>query len=306
MRAVLPSLVGGLALVVIGLVGCNHTPIIRDNTNPPPPPGAKQPDAPSLVNYLNQNAKLVQTVRAKVDMDCKADGQSIALGGHMACQKPLNFRLKANVLGQPAVDLGSNSQEFWYWISKAQPPHVYFCSYRDLASGKVRVPFPFQPDMVVTALGIAEYDPKATYQVKASAKTLELIQDAVSPAGQPVKKITVFNRMIASAPGQPQVLAHVLRDARGNLICQAHIQRIKVDRATNAVVPTRVRIEWPAQKVTMQMDLSDIRVNAIDKAQADALFQRGDLKYSTYDLARGFAVTPSSLQRTGVTLLPPR
>jgi hypothetical protein len=293
----------GLALAAaITLFGCSHTPIVGDRANPPAPASDKLPDAASLVNYLNLNAQRVQSVRAKVDMDCKAGGQSFALGGQMACQKPLDFRLKGNVLGQPAVDIGSNNNEFWYWISKAEPPHVYHCSYRDLKTGKVRVPFPFQPDMVVTALGIADYDPRGTYQVRASAKTVELIQDSISPTGEQVKKIVVFDRMKVVTPGKPQVLAYQLRDMKGNMICQAHVLSVQADRATGAIVPTKVMIEWPSQKLTMKMDLSDVGVNAVNPAMAARLFDRGDLKYSTYDLARGVVTTPSGLQRAGATM----
>jgi hypothetical protein len=299
MRQVLIHLGLGLA-VVIPLLGCNHTPIIRDNPKPPPP-SDKQPDAASLVNYLNQNAARVQSVKAEINVDCKADRQSIALGGLMACQKPREFRLKGKVVGQPAVDIGSNNEEFWYYLSKAEPPYVYKCSYEKLATGKVRVPFPFQPDMVLTALGMAEYDPKGTYEVRASAKTLELIQDATSATGQPVKKIVVFNRML-SAPGQPQILAHAMRDMKGNLICQAHIRRIQVDRATGAIIPTKVLLEWPAQKVKLDMDLSGVQVNAINKQAAGRLFTRSDLNYSTYDLATGMVTTPTGLQRAGAIL----
>jgi hypothetical protein len=302
MRAVLTPVGLGLAALTL-LFGCNHTPIVRDST--PPPASDKLPEASALVNYLNQNATRVQTVRAKIDMDCKANGQSIALGGQMACQKPRDFRLKGNVLGQPAVDIGSNGNEFWYWISKAEPPHVYFCSYRDLSTGKVRVPFPFQPDMVLTALGIADYDPRGTYQVRANARTVELIQDSVSPTGQPVKKVVVFNRLV-SAPGKPQIVAYDLRDAKGGLICRAHIHAIQVDRATGAVLPSKVTIEWPSEKATMKMDLSGIGVNVLDKTQTARLFDRGDLKYSCYDIARGIVVTPSGFQRAGAVMPPTR
>jgi hypothetical protein len=305
MRSILTQLALGL-VVVVPLFGCNHTPIIGDRQPPQLPPNTKVPEAAALVTYLNQQAARVQTVRAKVDMDCKADGQSVALGGMMGCQKPRDFRLKANVLGQPAVDMGSNNNEFWYWISKAPQPYVYHCSYRDLATGQVRIPFPFQPDMVVSALGLAEYDMKGVYEVRANPGgtranpngTLELIQDTVSPSGQPVKKIVVFNRM-TSQPGQPQVLAHVLRDSKGGLICQAHIQRVQVDRITGAVVPTRMMIEWPAQKISMRLDLSDVTVNTIDRNTASVMFSRAGLAYATFDLARNAVDSPTSVQRAG-------
>ncbi len=117
-----------------------------------------------------------------------------------------------------------------------------------------------------------------------------------------MKKIVVFNRMRVVVAGQPQILAYVLRDLKGNVICQAHIQRIEVDRASGAVVPTKVTIEWPAQKVTMKMDLSDVGVNALNPTMAARLFDRADLKYSTYDLARGVVMTPSGLQRAGAVM----
>ena len=40
---------------------------------------------------------------------------------------------------------------------------------------------------------------------------------------------------------------------------------VALDRATGAVLPTKVMIEWPAQKISMKMDLSDVQVNAIDR-----------------------------------------
>src|SRR5262249_54514000 len=158
---------------------------------------------------------------------------------------------------------------FWYWISKADPPYVYHCSYRELSTGKVHVPFPFHPDMVVAALGMASYDEKAKYELKAPPRTnyLELIQQTTSPQGQPVQRITVFHRYQQKAP-QPQVMAHVLKDMKGKLICQATIQSVQVDRVTKATLPTRVTIEWPEQKLKMTMIMPDAHGVSLTPARA--------------------------------------
>jgi hypothetical protein len=296
----------GTALLLPFFLGCNHTPVIRDRGGPPPAGPNAKPDVPALVNYLNLNAQKVQSVRAKVDIDCKQGRQAAGLGGMLACVKPLDFRLKADVLGKPAVDIGSNKEEFWYWISQAPGPYVYHCSYRDLSTGKVNLPFPFQPDMVVAALGIAEYDPNAKYELKEYPKAVALIQDATGPTGQKVKRITVFNRFQA-APGQPQVLEHVLQDLRGKVICRATVQRVTVDRATNATIPTTVTIQWPEQELTMKLMLSDVRTNVVDQASAARLFQRGDLTaHESFDLARGVVDTPGGVRRAGASVLPRR
>lgn len=288
-----------LALVAPFFAGCSLTPINRDR-NPPPPnmTNQKAPDAASLVNYLNQNAQKVQNVRAKVDIDAKQGKQPVGLGGQLACQKPRDFRLKANVLGKPAVDIGSNNDEFWYWISQAPDPYVFHCAYNDMATARVNLPFPFHPDMVVAALGIAEYDPSAKYDLRTGEHIVELIQDSKTLAGEPVKRTTAFRKTQAAA-GQPQVVGHALTDARGKLICKATVHKVMVDRATGAVIPTSVTIEWPAQEMSMKLMLSDVQTNALDKTASGRLFSRSDLTGESFDLAKGTRDRPSSVRSAG-------
>ena len=75
------------------------------------------------------------------------------------------------------MDIGSNNEEFWFWISQAKDDdgvaRVHYCSYADMAAGKARMPFPFQPDMIVAALGMGEYDPQKEYTLREDAKTYE-------------------------------------------------------------------------------------------------------------------------------------
>jgi hypothetical protein len=299
---------GLVGLLVPLVAGCTHTPLTP--TPPPTPATYKTPSAESLVQYLNDNAKLVSAVQStSMDIDCKQGRDSaIGLSGQMLCQKPHNFRLRAVVMGMPEVDIGSNNGEFWYWIKRAKPNYVYHCGYRDLAKGKVNVPFPFHPDMIVAALGMAEYDPAKKYQVRESARYLELIEDAVSPQGQPVQKITVFNRMQATSASQPQVVAHVLKDARGGLICQATIHQVKKDRGTGAMLPTKVTLQWPAQQLKMTLSLYDVQAVTVDPAKAGRVFQCRELdsKYGAYDLARGTVTTPDGLRRASGTMIPRR
>jgi hypothetical protein len=292
-------ILAGLAVAAALCGGCdvfrNHrdatTPVAKGNLPP-----QQVPQAAQLVGYLNDNARRVQGVKATVIMDVQAGRQSASLDGYLACSRPKNFRLKAKVLGQPTVDIGSNDGEFWYWISKADPPYVYHCSYQELARG-VSVPFPFQPDMVLAALGLAEYDPNRPYKVNPSSTRIELIDEITTPQGQPAQMVTVFNRMEAR-PGQPQVLGHVLRDQQGHILCQATISRVLISRETGAVLPQQVVLAWPAQQMQMQLQLRDAQV--VSFAANDALFQRSSLANMTsFDLARR-AIDGAGIQRTGL------
>ncbi len=310
MRRLQVVLIGSAALLVSVLGACNHTPLIGprvDKDRPPLP--ERLPEAPALVKYLNDNANLVQAVECtSLGINCTQGSQSVGLDGRMICQKPRNFRLTAQLLGSSTADIGSNDKEFWYWISKATPPHVYHCSYAELATGKVNVPFPFQPDMVVAALGMATYDEKATYQLNSPprANYIELIQQTTSSQGQPVQRITVFAKTVQKAPA-PQVIAHVLKDARGKLIAKATIQSVRIDRATGAALPTNLTLEWPDQKLKMTLLMNDVRSNnGLTAARAGAMFQRDDLsrKITTFDLARMQVDGPGGIRRAGATAVP--
>ena len=241
------SIIAGLSLVAVLLVvGCNVlSPHARDN-------GRVTTDAPTpkvedLVRYLNTNARLIGDTDAlkctNLEIDCRADRQTVGLGGWMMCQKPRNFRLQAKVIGQPAVDIGSNNDEFWYWISKNEPPYLFHCSYEALGRG-AKVPFPFQPDMVVTALGIAPYDPAKKYELNAprGKNYFELIERTTAPQGQAIQNVVVFNRNRA-VPPEPQVIAYALRDDKERPICIASIKSVQQNRETGAILPLMVKFD---------------------------------------------------------------
>jgi hypothetical protein len=289
----------GIGAALLG-AGCNSWPgLRRDSVDLRGPIATGQtPQVAGLVNYLNENARKVQAIQCnKVQMDCKQGSQPIGLDGMLVCQKPRNFRLKAKVVGQPAVDIGSNDQEFWYWISKAEPPYVFHCSYDDLSRGTVRLALPFQPDMLVAALGIAEYDPNKQYELKVNPQNYELIEPITTPAGQPAQKVTVFNRFQA-AGNRPQVTDYILRDKEGKTICSATVTEIQRDRDTGAVLPFDVKLIYPAERAEMKLRLYDVKVVTIDPDRGSRLFSRRDLaNLQSYDLGRGQA--DGGLQQAG-------
>ena len=298
------SIIAGLSLVAVLLVvGCNAlSPHARDN-------GRVTTDAPTpkvedLVRYLNTNARLIGDTDAlkctNLEIDCRADRQTVGLGGWMMCQKPRNFRLQAKVIGQPAVDIGSNNDEFWYWISKNEPPYLFHCSYEALGRG-ANVPFPFQPDMVVTALGIASYDPAKNYQLNAPAKAnyFELIENTTSPQGQQIQKVVVFRRT-GVVPPDPQVIAYALRDGKGNNICIANIKSVQQNRETTAILPKEVSFDWPAVKLKMTMKLNDLQVVKTNADTPDRVFSRRNLNYQAYDLATR-SLDGAGLQQAGAS-----
>jgi hypothetical protein len=295
------------AVVGLGVVlwsGCNT---FRPSRTAAPPERGLAVDEPNsaarVVAALNDNARRIQTLKCNdVDMTCSQGIEAYNLRAALVCQKPRNFRLNGKVMQSTIVDMGSNDQEFWWWISKANPPHLYHCSHDEFARSQGRIQLPFQPDWVMEALGMAEFDPRKNYQLTAKGNTLELLELALAPDGRQVRKVTV----LARNRNQIQVTAHVLQDDKGKEICSARVLQVQRDPATDAIVPRKVEMNWPAEKVKLVMALNDLGVNAAVPPGDGRLFQRPVMDgVRSVDLARGFEPTSNPVRRAGAAFQTP-
>lgn len=256
--------------------------------------GTESPTETQVVNYLNQKAQLVSTLKFRtVDIDIKENGKSQpGVRAILICQKPKDFRLQGKAAVGSVVDIGSNDKELWFWIKYMEPEGVYHCSYDDLAAGRVKnMPLPIKPEWIVQVMGIAEYnDDNSKYKLITHRDVLELQEQTVSLQGQPMTRVTLFNRQAPSA-GKPLIMQHRLVDANGSVVCWAEITEVQADRADPRIVlPTQVRMVWPAQKLEIKMKIDDdFKVNdPIKPEDRDDLFSRRNLAdLPSFDLARG-------------------
>jgi hypothetical protein len=298
MKQLLAMLVGSLLLVA----GCTRWNMLKGPDNTKNEPVGKAPSVPDLVDYLNNNSSRMNSFRCtELDMSCIVGSQRYGVRGRMVAQKPRNFLMAADMIGAREVDLGSNDQEFWWWIKRNDPPYQYFCSYKDLASGQVgQIPFPFQPDWIVDALGMGNYGPAGRYTLEVEPDKLKLIEKTRSPQGRPVRKVIVMNRRRVRPPA-PQVTAFLLLDdATGQEICSAHISEVQVDNGKTGkggVLPRRIEFRWSMpnnQTLGLAMRLDDVTMNPnIDPVT----FARRPLQgVPSYDLATGRLVSLQQAQ----------
>jgi len=252
------------------------------------------PTAGELVAALNDNARKMQSIGCRnLDIDVK-EPQPGGLRGWMYCQKPQYFRMTANLAGQTELDMGSNDREFWYWIRHNEPPYLFHCSHEEFAKGQIRLQVPFQPEWIMEALGMAEYDPSKPYQVVANKNTIELMEPSRLPQGQTVNKITVFTR----SQNGLQVTGHVLRDAQNNEICTATVLKQRQDQATGAFLPKVVELTWKAEHLKMQLHMPDATINRMEGQRNGDLYARPNLRdIQSFDLARGFTPNPTGQVR---------
>jgi hypothetical protein len=312
-------LIGTASLVVLLFaVGCHQ---FMSPRNPDPRPGqleanAPTPTAESLVEYLNRNAKLIEPGQAlncnNLHIDIDADSGRIGVDNYLTCQAPRNFLMSGKIMSKPILDVGSNDKEFWFWCSHlknpGQPAYLYHCSYDDLARG-VQVPFPFQPDMVLSALGLAQYETnKQQYsmriaQDKKGNKSYELIEKTQSLQKTPIEKITVFDYTRVDVP-KPQVRAHIIKDDKGKVICTATILSTQRVGPKGFILPKSIVFNWPDQKMHMEMQLYNPRIMPMPADKAATLFNRSNNGNQSFDLATQ-TVDGGGVQRAGATYRAP-
>jgi outer membrane lipoprotein-sorting protein len=285
------ALIGAVG-ALLPLAGCNSTKwsMFRGKEDQPRVSTAT-PTAAALVSYLNNNADRVKSFRCDdLHLQCSQGlgiVRTVGLDGKLIYQKPRNFRLAASSSVKQELDLGSNDQEFWYWIARGDP-YQFHCSHEALAQGKVRqLPFPIQPDWLIEAMGLAKCGPADRYQVVVKKDTVELVEKTKSPQGKMVRKVTVF-RSRPATNGEPQVMAHLLiDDATGKEICSAQITQVQLDRGTNAYLPRKVTLFWQEGKIKLAMTLDQVTVNR-EITNAKVVFTRPRLtNVKSYDLAQG-------------------
>jgi hypothetical protein len=287
-------------LVLALVAGCTNTRWgflnrEREDLAALPPPPSKE----AIIAWLNDNAERIQNIHCdSLDITVQQGAIPIGLRGKMSALKPRGFRMSGALATSPVVDLGSNDQEFWWWISKDKPPDQYYCSYKDLNEGRVQfLPFPFQPEWIMETMGLGPYGPADQCQLETDKDTLRLVQRTRSAQGKMVRKVIVMKRRPQKEPS-PQVVAYLLLDdATGNEICSAEISEVKVHNTLpkQVIVPRRLELRWPEAKVRLGLRFDDVTVNT---KLPHTVFERPHMPgVPSRDLARLNFNPPTSVQR---------
>ncbi|HKB02309.1 MAG TPA: hypothetical protein VKD90_08820 [Gemmataceae bacterium] len=285
MRPIRATVVG-LSLLVLG-TGCNlfgPRPERPDAKAPPVPTGhLDRPTPEQLVRYLNRESSRLQSIQTSdLSISVWSQGNSVGLdSGTLLCQKPRYFKLVGKKFGLQEVIVGSNEDRFWFYVKRDPSDALYHCSHTEYANGSsAELPFPFQPEWVLEALGMGEIDPDARLRVDEDKATYRLIEESTL-RGQPIKKVTVFYKGAAHGD-QPQVKARMLYDDRDRLICQATVKSVR--RTGSVTVPQEIKLQWPAQDTTLVLDLGQgVQVNRQLSMES---FQMPRLGSKQVDLAR--------------------
>jgi hypothetical protein len=282
-----------LVLAFLGFTGCEWLRKLGDTGKKNTMDGPLEPKTrEQLVGYLNRQSEAVNSVKfPSVSIDVKAQKEEFSMhSSSLLCSKPRNFSLVGGkaVIGE-VMNVGSNNQEFWMYTKFPDPTYV-FCSHQDFSRGAGQLPFPFDPEWAMQALGMSFYDPNAMYKVELDEPNREhrLSYETTTPQGSTVRRVIVF---AADPMGdkKPQVRKHLILDnATSQPIAIAEVREIVTlnagrDRTTLkdvfVQIPTEVTLEWPQQQFKMSLKLRGAKVNEpMSEAENRELFTKP--KYS--------------------------
>jgi hypothetical protein len=246
-----------LLILVTGLFvlsGANCPHMVRQYTNPQPRVLSASPSLEQVIEVVNRNSSQIQsfwTNRASLS------GSGFpSLSASIAFQRPQRFRLQAGTGFGPEIDLGSNDQLFWFWVKRNQPA-VFFCRHDQFAGSEAQRATPFEPQWLIEALGVVEFDRNLPHQMTLQANDRIRIDTTRDTPEGPVAKVTIVDG------SQGWVLEQYVYDVRRRLVASAIASGHRRDPMTNLVMPASVQITSPQAQLSLRIDLGNVEINRL-------------------------------------------
>jgi hypothetical protein len=217
----------------------------------PPSPTLEQ-----VIQVVNRNSSQIQSFHTT---HATFSGPGFpTLRANVAFQRPRRLRLRADLMSWPELDLGSNDELFWFWIKRGQPAAVFFCRHDLFPTSRARQMIPIEPDWLIEAVGITEFDPALPHQGPFALPGGRLEVRTIRESLQgPTTKITVLDA------AQGWVLEQRLLDCQGRLLAASITGNHRADPLTGLVVPGLVQINCPPAQFTMRIDLGNVQINRL-------------------------------------------
>ncbi|MBN2293915.1 MAG: hypothetical protein JXM70_15925 [Pirellulales bacterium] len=244
--------------VVVTLVatgGANCSQMVRP---PMPPVLHASPSIEEVVKTVNDNSRQIQSFSTN-QASIKVPGAP-TLRANLAMQRPRRFRLQAETLMGPELDVGSNEELFWFWIRQSQEPGVYYCRHGEFDSSRAQRMIPVSPDQLVEAMGLMELNPALPHQGPFTRPDgrLEIHTIVDTPSG-PNKKVTIIDQNYG------WVLAQHFYDSHNNPLLSVNAQDHRQDPLSGLVMPKKVLIECPRSQFRMEVVLGDVEINTLSQ-----------------------------------------
>ena len=213
----------------------------------------RNPPLEEVVSHLNRNTDRLQSWQAN-RVGVKYDKWTFT--GMIAVEKGRHLRLVVNSLRGNEVDLGSNDERFWVWCRDMDPSFVT-CKHENMDAARQQMGIPFEPDWLMQALGVAPLPISGvTMETDPANEQARLEEKVISAHGLPLRREILIDLK------RGIVLEHSLYNYDGIRIARAKLTDHRMDKTSGVVLPHKVVLDWPQNKLSLTLTLGEVHINA--------------------------------------------
>jgi hypothetical protein len=94
-------------------------------------------------------------------------------------------------------------------------------------------------------------------QIDPTGQRARLVQPLLTAHGQPLQKVMVVDLV------HGVITEHCIQDGRGQKIAVARLDDFRRDKASGAVLPHRVKLDWPQNQMSLVMNMGEVEINPV-------------------------------------------
>lgn len=310
MRFVRPTTFAALAL--LAACGCRAGGADNLSRRAPVVPVTPTLDARTVIDEHNRNAERIQTLEAAPSLTITANRgrRSVGVSGHMALERPRNFKLDLGAHGTDVADIGSNDQKFWFWVRDNSDKAIYYCNYEDAQDSALTTAF--QPDWIVEALGlrVIPTEEMGDYKLTRGDRPGELVlrHQPTQSGSESVTRVTIISETTHRIR-EHQLFATDTKQLLARAIVDDYMPLPLIDHPEErAYVPKKLHLEWTREDLKMDVNFvaTTTKVNAeFTDEQREARFVQGAHRgYEPRNLASDFTRAPARGPTSGYETRP--
>ena len=247
---------------MVCFTGCARSVTVAD-VPPPPAVFESTPDIVALAAAVNRTDAIRELSTNSASVDVLSMTAVPKLSANMHLQRDRNFRLKASIpiIMGSGIDLGSNSDEFWFEVPEGMTQTLYHANHGQYAAHLDRAILPVDPSWMIDAIGLARLDPNTVLAgpVTRTDGMIEVRNAIETPAG-------TYQRVCFIEPQAGYITHLFLYSPRGRLVAKSHATAHQYYDSVDSVLPHRVKMElFPSSgpPLAMQLEVASYAINQL-------------------------------------------
>jgi hypothetical protein len=299
-----------LAMAALSLGGC--AALNRSTLAPKSrPAGDRTLDIDQFVAEHNRNADLIQSLDARPTIAVHSKIMKVQADGKLGMVRPQSFKLELNHMGQKKADIGSNDEEFWFWVQNEDDRSIYWCNYSDLESSALSVTY--QPDWIMEALGLKPISPEEADSIRVQKtddpKLSALVFPATKSRGESYQRVMIVSNFTRKVKEYRMCVAGHIDTYLTQAVISGYkdfdIEKSESGAFQSCYLPERLKLEWKRDQLMLDVALKDVIVNRFDPSLAEKIFVEPSIpSYKRVNLADMARSAPKDNRTTVRRTLP--